>query len=125
MILNEVIPLGDHQLFVETQDGIEGVFDLKPYLKSEAFLPLKDEEEFSSVHNGGYFVEWPCGADLSADTIQARMRSASPAIAQQARKPDRQLATQALVLSRYSQRGRDTWPSLSFSSHSVLGWPSW
>ena len=70
------------------KDGIEGVFDVKPYLKSEAFLPLQDNEEFSSVHNGGYFVEWPCGADLSADTIQARMQSALPAIAQQARKPD-------------------------------------
>jgi hypothetical protein len=93
MTLNEVIPLDDHLLFVETQDGIEGVFDLKPYLKSEAFLPLKDVEEFFSVHNGGYFVEWPCGADLSADTIQAHMRSASPAIAQEAREPDRQLAS--------------------------------
>jgi hypothetical protein len=90
MMLNEVIPLADHLLFVETEDGSEGVFDLKPYLKSEAFLPLTDYEEFASVHNGGYFVEWPCGADLSADTIQARMRSASPDIAQQARKPDRQ-----------------------------------
>lgn len=90
MILNAVIPLGDRLLFVETRDGIEGVFDLKPYLKSEAFLPLKDVEEFCSVHNGGYFVEWPCGADLSADTIQARMQSASPAIAQQARKEERE-----------------------------------
>jgi hypothetical protein len=24
------------------------------------------------VRNGRYFVEWPCGADLSADTIEAR-----------------------------------------------------
>lgn len=95
MILNEVIPVGDHLLFVETQDGIEGIFDLKPYLKSEAFLPLNDDQEFSSVHNGGYFVEWPCGADLSADTIHARMQPASPAIAQQARNPDRQQASRA------------------------------
>ena len=93
MILNAVIPLGDHLLFVETRDGIEGVFDLKPYLESEAFFPLNDDEEFCSVHNGGYFVEWPCGADLSADTIQARMQSASPAIAKQARQLDRQLAS--------------------------------
>jgi len=24
------------------------------------------------VLNGGYFIEWDCGADLSADTIEAR-----------------------------------------------------
>jgi len=25
------------------------------------------------ISNGGYFVEWQCGADLSADTIEAKM----------------------------------------------------
>lgn len=93
MILNHVIPLEGHLLFVESQEGTEGVFDLKPYLAYEAFTPLNDSEEFSAVHNGGYFVEWPCGADLSADTIEAHMRSASPEIAQQARQPDRSLAS--------------------------------
>jgi hypothetical protein len=28
--------------------------------------------EFQKVSNGGYFVEWDSGADLSADTIEAR-----------------------------------------------------
>lgn len=92
MILNRVVPLEGHLLFVEAQDGTEGVFDLKPYLASEAFAPLNDYEEFCSVHNGGYFVEWPCGADLSADTIEARMTIATPAIAQQVRQSDRQAA---------------------------------
>jgi len=26
------------------------------------------------VTHGGYFVEWECGADLSADTIEAKMK---------------------------------------------------
>jgi hypothetical protein len=26
------------------------------------------------ISNGGYFVEWNCGADLSADTIEARLK---------------------------------------------------
>jgi len=30
--------------------------------------------EFLKVSGGGYFVEWDCGADLSADTIEARWR---------------------------------------------------
>jgi hypothetical protein len=41
-------------------------------LSDEAFEELRDPEEFAKVTNGGYFVEWACGADLSADTIEAR-----------------------------------------------------
>jgi hypothetical protein len=29
---------------------------------------------FMKVSNGGYFVEWDCGADLSADTIEAHWK---------------------------------------------------
>jgi hypothetical protein len=68
------------QLYIETnwilsvvdQDGRRGRFDVSPYLEDEAFAPLKDPNEFAKVSNGGYFVEWECGADLSADTIEAR-----------------------------------------------------
>jgi hypothetical protein len=68
------------QLYIETnwilsvvdQDGRKGRFDVSPYLEDEAFAPLKDPNEFAKVSNGGYFVEWECGADLSADTIEAR-----------------------------------------------------
>lgn len=59
-------------LYVVSGDGRRGRFDLKPFLKSEAFRPLSEWGEFSSVRTGGYFVEWHCGADLSADTIEAR-----------------------------------------------------
>ena len=89
MTLLQVTPLDDHLLFVQTKDGKEGVFDVKPYLDTEAFSPLKNYSEFASVHNGGYFVEWPCGADLSADTLAARIQDASPYHAQLAHKPDR------------------------------------
>ena len=47
-------------------------FDVKPYLRYEVFEDLRDQSEFMKVSNGGYFVEWDCGADLSADTIEAR-----------------------------------------------------
>ena len=52
-----------------------GQFDIGPYLKYEAFEKLKDIAEFMKIKNGGYFVEWECGADLSADTIKAKMLS--------------------------------------------------
>lgn len=61
-------------LHIVADDGRSGLFDIHPYLKSPAFKPLEKWEEFSKVHNGGYFIEWQCGADLSADTIEARWK---------------------------------------------------
>ena len=64
--------LPDWTLQVSAEDGREGRFDVRPYLDYEIFRPLKDQSEFAKVSNGGYFIEWACGADLSADTIEAR-----------------------------------------------------
>ena len=72
MNIVEIVPQKDHILYVKAEDGRAGFFDVKPYLDSEAFSPLKIEAEFQRVHNGKYFIEWDCGADLSADTIYAR-----------------------------------------------------
>ena len=59
-------------LSLVADDGRIGMFDVSPYLGYEAFSALRDQSEFVKVVNGGYFVEWNCGADLSADTIEAR-----------------------------------------------------
>lgn len=72
MKISSVISREDGQLYVVAEDGRTGTFDVRPYLESPAFLPLKDRAEFSQVRNGGYYIEWRCGADLSADTIEAR-----------------------------------------------------
>ncbi len=56
-------------LSIVADDGRVGRFDVSPYLQYEA---LRDQTEFVKVVKGGYFVEWDCGADLSADTIEAR-----------------------------------------------------
>lgn len=45
------------------------LFDVKPLLGCEAFPVLRDLAEFKRIRNGGYYVEWDCGADLSADTL--------------------------------------------------------
>lgn len=59
-------------LRIVADDGRVGTFDVRPYLEYEAFNELQDHDEFLKVSNGGYFVEWESGADLSADTIEAR-----------------------------------------------------
>ncbi len=75
MNIAEIIPQDNYLLYVKSEDGKTGLFDVKPYLDSEVFLPLKDKTEFERVHNGKYFIEWGCGADLSADSIQARWQT--------------------------------------------------
>lgn len=64
----------DRMLSIVADDGRVGRFDVSPYLGDEAFDALLDEREFEKIINGGYFVEWDCGADLSADTIEARWK---------------------------------------------------
>lgn len=64
-------------LTVVAEDGRVGYFDVGPYLQDEAFEALQNESEFAKVINGSYFIEWDCiewdcGVDLSADTIEAR-----------------------------------------------------
>lgn len=72
MKIVEVLPRSNYTLKIVSDDGRIGHFDVSPYLKYEAFADLKNQEEFIQVSNGGYFIEWKCGADLSADTIEAR-----------------------------------------------------
>lgn len=71
MNIIEVVPKDNFTLYIKSEDGREGMFDVKPYLDSEAFEPLKDKSKFERIYNGNYFVEWDCGADLSANTIEA------------------------------------------------------
>lgn len=72
MNIAEVIPKGEHLLYIRSEDGRAGLVDVSPFLESEVFEPLKSREEFERIRNGRYFIEWACGADLSADTIEAR-----------------------------------------------------
>ena len=72
MRIARVEPMPDLTLVVDIE-GKTGRFDVRPYLVFEAFEKLQDPAEFSKVSNGGYYVEWACGADLSVDTIEAKM----------------------------------------------------
>jgi Protein of unknown function (DUF2442) len=71
MRIKSVVPTTHYQLLIESDCGQKGLFNVMPYLSGEAFKPLQDFHEFTQVRSGRYFVEWACGADLSADTIEA------------------------------------------------------
>lgn len=72
MLITQVQPQANWNLFITAKDGRVGCFDVAPYLQFEAFQALSNIQEFQKVSTGGYFVEWESGADLSADTIEAR-----------------------------------------------------
>jgi hypothetical protein len=78
MRIVELHPQSNWVLSIVADDGRVGSLDVSPYLEYEAFQDLRDPGEFMKVSNGGYFVEWECGADLSADTIEARWRVIQP-----------------------------------------------
>ena len=83
MKIVQVCPQSDWGLFIVAEDGHMGKFDVRPYLADEAFEDLRRPSEFAKVFNGGYFVEWECGADLSADTIEARWQVIDQATTQE------------------------------------------
>lgn len=74
MIIQEVKPLEAGILQVIAEDGRAGTVDVSPYLDSPAFTPWKSWDAFVQIRNGKYYVEWTCGADLSADTLEAKMK---------------------------------------------------
>jgi hypothetical protein len=82
MRIMQVSPQSNWILSIIAEDGRVGQFDVRPYLADEAFEDLRHPSEFVKVFNGGYFVEWACGADLSADTIEARWQVVDNAAAQ-------------------------------------------
>ena len=82
MKIRQVTPQSNWVLSIVAEDGRVGQFDVRPYLTDEAFEDLRHPSEFVKVFNGGYFIEWDCGADLSADTIEARWQVVDNAAAQ-------------------------------------------
>jgi len=74
MNIIEIVTKENYVLYIRTDHGEAGLFDVKPYLEYEAFSPLKSRNAFERIVNGKYFIEWECGADLSMDTIKAKWK---------------------------------------------------
>ena len=72
MMIQDITPQSNYTLRVVAHDGRVGIFDVQPYLHYDVFADLKNHDAFLQISNGTYFVEWACGADLSADTIEAQ-----------------------------------------------------
>ena len=68
-----VKPLPDYRIYVEIEDGRQGVFDMKPYLDRGVFHELKDQHYFNKVGILFGAVTWPHEQDIAPDTLIADM----------------------------------------------------
>lgn len=75
-----VKPLPDYCIYVEIEDGRQGIFDLKPYLDHGVFRELKDPAYFNRVGIVLGAVTWPNEQDIAPETLLAEMRPATPPI---------------------------------------------
>ena len=57
MRIKEIKPQSNWMLYVVSEDGSAGNFDVAPYLEYKAFEDLREISEFMKVFNGSYFVE--------------------------------------------------------------------
>ncbi len=78
MIIQSIIVKDNYILQITDENNQSGFFDVAPYLNSEVFAPLKESDNFQQINNGKYYIEWACGADLSADTLEAKWTKITP-----------------------------------------------
>jgi hypothetical protein len=67
--VKSVLPLPQHRLQIEFENGEQKLFDVTPYLEKGIFTELKDEAYFKSVKVGFSSIEWPNEQDFSKDTL--------------------------------------------------------
>lgn len=75
----EAVPLDGYQVKVTTASGLQGIFDVKPYLHGSAFHELMDPAYFRRVVPTRYGISWPHEQDFSSDTIIYDIQTAQKA----------------------------------------------
>jgi hypothetical protein len=73
-----VKPLADFRIYVETEDGRRGIFDLKPYLDRGVFRQLRDQAYFNQVGIVLGAVTWPDQQDIAPETLLAEWEQLAP-----------------------------------------------
>ncbi len=74
LTVREISVIGAYTLRAKLSNGIEGVFDVSPYVHKGIFTQLQDIEYFQRVRIYFCGICWPNGQDFSADTIEYDMR---------------------------------------------------
>ena len=69
-----VKPLADYRIYVEMENGCNGVFDMKPYLNHGVFRELQDVHYFNQVGILFGAVTWPHEQDIAPESLLAELR---------------------------------------------------
>ncbi|MBI5633361.1 MAG: DUF2442 domain-containing protein [Nitrospirae bacterium] len=72
-----VKPIEGKKVEIVFSDGVSGVFDVTPYIRSDFFRRLEDEQYFRQVSLFFSGIGWPEGQDLGPDTIEAELQITS------------------------------------------------
>jgi len=74
---------GDYRLFLEFNNGENGVVDLAERLHGEMFEPLKDVALFATAHHDPDIetVAWASGADLAPEYLLDLLRQQKQRVA--------------------------------------------
>lgn len=69
-----VTPLEGKKVNVVFSDGLTGIFDVGPYIRSDFFKRLEDDAYFRQVRLFFTGIGWPDGQDIGPDTIEADLQ---------------------------------------------------
>jgi hypothetical protein len=72
-----VKPIEGKKVEIVFSDGVCGIFDVTPYIRSDFFKRLEDEKYFKQVSLFFKGIGWPEGQDLGPDTIEAELQITS------------------------------------------------
>lgn len=73
-----VSPLPDYRIYVELANGLQGTFDVKPYLEQGLMRELRDESYFQQVGIVFGAVTWPHEQDIAPETLAAELHVTRP-----------------------------------------------
>ncbi|MFH0920522.1 MAG: DUF2442 domain-containing protein [Fibrobacterota bacterium] len=76
MITNKIVsatPQANYRIDVAFKNGIQGVFDMTPYLHEGVFQKLRDPAFFKSVRVDYGTLVWPEDIDIAPDTVEAEL----------------------------------------------------
>ena len=68
-------PLPEGRLFVKLDTGESGLFDMRPYMKSDFFAQLKNDAYFRRACIEYGVISWPNGQDISPATVRMEMEN--------------------------------------------------
>jgi len=76
MITNKIVsafPMPDFCIAVTFRNGIQGIFDMRPYLEEGVFRRLQDVRLFNAVRVDYGTLVWPEDIDIAPDTVEAEL----------------------------------------------------